>query len=117
MALHPAAVLSQAPPGRSPTAGSGRFLGAFLVLDLANVPTLLLGLRYHEPYFHDGSARNLMQVFVRHALVVPPAPPGTIATRLDATERRQLAQFLLSLDGSVPPFKSATDAFLDGIID
>lgn len=78
-----------------------------------NAPALL-GLRYHEPFFHDGSARNLPQVFAKHALG---APPGTIATRLSAAQRGQLMQFLLSLDGSVPPFDSDTDEFLDGIID
>jgi hypothetical protein len=76
-----------------------------------NVPALL-GLRYHEPYFHDGSAQNLRQVFNQHRLGT-----GTIASTLNATRRGQLTQFLLSLDGSVPPFESDTDEFLDGIID
>jgi hypothetical protein len=76
-----------------------------------NAPSLL-GLRYHEPFFHDGSARNLNQVFAKHALGA-----GTIATELTATQRAQLTQLLLSLDGSVPPFDSDTDRFLDGIID
>jgi hypothetical protein len=79
-----------------------------------NAPALL-GLRYHEPYFHDGSARNLAQVFARHTL--PGTPPETIADRLSPQQRTRLTRFLLSLDGSTPPFDSATDDFLDGIID
>jgi hypothetical protein len=79
-----------------------------------NAPALL-GLRYHEPYFHDGSARNLTQVFARHRL--PGTPPETIADRLSPQQRTRLTRFLLSLDGSTPPFDSATDDFLDGIID
>jgi hypothetical protein len=76
-----------------------------------NVPALL-GLRYHEPYFHDGSARNLTQVFARHRL-----GSGTIASTLNAVQEARLRSFVLSLDGSVPPFDSDTDEFLDGIID
>jgi cytochrome c peroxidase len=76
-----------------------------------NAPALL-GLRYHGPFFHDGSARNLTQVFARHQLGT-----GTIASTLNATQELNLRQFLLSLDGSVPPFDSDTDEFLDGIID
>jgi hypothetical protein len=76
-----------------------------------NVPALL-GLRYHEPYFHDGSAQNLAQVFARHRL-----GSGTIASTLNAVQEARLRSFVLSLDGSVPSFRSATDDFREGIID
>jgi hypothetical protein len=47
-----------------------------------NVPALI-ALRFHAPYFHDGSAGSLQNVFKRHLL-----PGGqTIRNTLAAVER------------------------------
>jgi YVTN family beta-propeller protein len=73
-----------------------------------NVPSLL-GIGHHAPYFHDGSAPALEDVFDRHAL-----PTGkTIAATLSAAESAALRDFLLSIDGTTPTFASDTDGFLD----
>ena len=56
-----------------------------------NVPSLL-GVRYHAPYFHNGSAQNLNQVFAQHRLGA-----GTIATQLSAAEKSDLVAFVNSM--------------------
>lgn len=70
-----------------------------------NVPSLL-GVRYNAPYFHDGSADTLTQVFSKHAL-----GGGTIANTLSATDRNNLTKFLNTLDGRTNPLRSAADTF------
>ena len=74
-----------------------------------NVP-LLLGIEHHAPYFHDGSAPALDDVFDRHEL---PASGKTIAATLSASEAIALRDFLLSNDGTTSTFASDTDGFLD----
>ncbi len=71
-----------------------------------NVPALL-GTGYHAPYFHDGSAPALDEVFAKHQLAT-----GTIASVLTA-ELANLKAFLLSIDGRTPVFISDGDIFKD----
>jgi YVTN family beta-propeller protein len=75
-----------------------------------NVPSLL-GIGHTAPYFHDGSAPTLDDVFARHR-----TPEGVIGDVLGATERAALRDFLLSIDGTTPTFPSDTDAFLAGLV-
>jgi hypothetical protein len=51
-----------------------------------NVPSLL-GVAYTAPYFHDGSAATLADVFARHGLGVA---PGTIGSTLSAQQETDL---------------------------
>lgn len=74
-----------------------------------NVPSLL-GIAYHAPYFHDGSAQTLEAVFTAHQLA-----GGTIASTLSAQQEADLITFLSSIDGATEPFRSATDDFRDAI--
>lgn len=74
-----------------------------------NVPSLL-GLRYNAPYFHDGSALTLAEVFAKHGL-----GGGTIAGTLTATERGNLQKFLNALDGKTATMRSAADIFRDPV--
>jgi hypothetical protein len=62
------------------------------------------------PYFHDGSAATLNDVFERHILGVPPA---TIATTLNAGQEASLIEVLNSIDGQTVPFRSLADDFRD----
>jgi hypothetical protein len=66
--------------------------------------------RAQAPYFRDGSAATLDEVFARHVL---PLSPDTIADRLDAGQTSALRDFLLSIDGTTATFPSDTDGFLD----
>ncbi len=70
-----------------------------------NVPSLL-GVAYHAPYFHDGAAQTLDEVFAQHAL-----GGGTIESEIAAGDRSNLLAFLGALDGRTPIFRSATDDF------
>lgn len=91
--------------------GAGAAIGTTALGDLGlNAPSVL-GIRYHAPYFHNGSAQNLSQVFAQHNL----PPSGTITTQLSASERSDLTAFLQSIDGSTNTLPSATDAFKDDI--
>ncbi len=74
-----------------------------------NVPSLL-GVRYHAPYLHDGSARTLADVFPRHAL-----GGGTIQNQLSPEQREALLEFLESIDGATDTFPSETDSFLTAV--
>ncbi|MEP0847033.1 MAG: beta-propeller fold lactonase family protein [Phycisphaerae bacterium] len=74
-----------------------------------NVPSLL-GVAYHAPYFHDGSAQSLENVFNRHLLGA-----DTIENTLSASDRADLLEFLKTIDGATEPMDSATDAFLEAI--
>jgi mono/diheme cytochrome c family protein len=75
-----------------------------------NVPSLL-GLRYHAPYLHNGSAANLNQVFQQHRL----AGVGKIAD-LSAAEKSDLIAFLNSITGATDTVSpSDTDQFQNDI--
>ena len=74
-----------------------------------NVPSLL-GTGYHAPYFHNGAARTLEDVFSLHAL--PPFPGGgTIESVVNETDRASLVDFLKSIDGRTQTFLSDGDIF------
>ena len=70
-----------------------------------NVPSLL-GVASHQPYFHNGSAQTLPDVFTTHQL-----GGGTISTVLSAQEQTDLLLFLNSIDGRTQPFRSEADTF------
>ena len=72
-----------------------------------NAPSLL-GVAHNAPYFHDGSAATLDDVFARHQL-----GGSTIASLLNAGEQDSLKAFLASIDGRTDHFRSATDDFRD----
>lgn len=74
-----------------------------------NVPSLL-GIKYTAPYFHNGSAQTLGEVFSGHAL-----GGGTIASEISASERADLLAFLETIDGATETFTSQTDTFLQAI--
>jgi cytochrome c peroxidase len=71
-----------------------------------NVPSLL-GVGYHAPYFHNGAAQTLPEVFRLHNL----PGDGTIQTELNRTERADLLDFLKSLDGTTERLRSEADIF------
>lgn len=75
-----------------------------------NVPSLL-GIGYHAPYFHDGSAQTLDDVFAKHKL----GAAQLINQVLNAGQLANLKAFLLSIDGGTTPVTSAGDAFRDAI--
>lgn len=67
-----------------------------------NTPSLL-GVAYHAPYFHDGSADSLDVVFDRHTL--PAVGGASIATVIGSESALQdLKAFLLSIDADTAPF-------------
>jgi cytochrome c peroxidase len=70
-----------------------------------NVPSLL-GVGSSAPYFHNGAAQTLEEVFVQHGLA-----GGTIATALDQGQQAALLAFLQSLDASTELLRSETDDF------
>ena len=71
-----------------------------------NVPSLL-GIGFHAPYFHNGAAQTLSDVFAQHGL-----GGGTIATTLGGAQA-SLLDFLTSLDGRTPIQQSDGDIFKD----
>jgi hypothetical protein len=72
-----------------------------------NVPSLL-GVGSDAPYFHNGAAQTLEEVFAQHGLL----PGGeTIEQVLSDTDRQNLLVFLRALDGRTPIFPSDTDKF------
>ncbi|MGH8582609.1 MAG: beta-propeller fold lactonase family protein [Gammaproteobacteria bacterium] len=98
-AVHPieirgaGATIGQAPLGGNP--------GGF------NVPSLL-SVSFHAPYFHNGAAQTLTDVFNLHGF-----GGGTIATTLSQADRDNLLGFLNSLDARTPFQKSDADIFRD----
>jgi len=72
-----------------------------------NVPSLL-GANINAPYFHNGSAQTLEQVFSQHRL-----GSGTIATSFSAGDQANLLAFLKTIDGRTAIFKSDADIFKD----
>jgi len=71
-----------------------------------NVPSLL-GTGFHAPYFHNGAAQTLTDVFAQHGL-----GGGTIASTLGGAQA-SLLDFLTSLDGRTPIQQSDGDIFKD----
>jgi YVTN family beta-propeller protein len=72
-----------------------------------NVPSLL-GVGSNAPYFHNGAAQSLEEVFAQHGL---PPTGETIEQLLNVTDREDLLAFLRALDGRTPIFPSDTDKF------
>lgn len=70
-----------------------------------NVPSLL-GVASDAPYFHNGSAQTLDEVFVAHGL-----GGGTIDNQLNTADKIALKDFLNALDGRTLPTKSDGDIF------
>ncbi|MGH8611048.1 MAG: hypothetical protein ACREYF_03105 [Gammaproteobacteria bacterium] len=77
-----------------------------------NVPSLL-GVGNSAPYFHNGAAQTLEDVFAQHNL----PGSGTIAGTLSPDDQTALLAFLKALDGTTAFFRSETDDFLDPNID
>jgi YVTN family beta-propeller protein len=76
-----------------------------------NVPSLL-GVNSSAPYFHNGQARTLDEVFAQHKL-----PGGaTISTAFSAGDLATLANFLKALDGSTALLRNQTDDFKDPFV-
>jgi YVTN family beta-propeller protein len=71
-----------------------------------NVPSLL-GVGSDAPYFHNGAAQTLEEVFAIHLL----PGGGTIDATLSGGDRDNLLAFLRALDGRTPIFQSDTDKF------
>ncbi|MFO1351169.1 MAG: hypothetical protein U1F68_11065 [Gammaproteobacteria bacterium] len=77
-----------------------------------NVPSLL-GVGSSAPYFHNGSAQTLGDVFAQHKL-----PGGaTIQTTFGAGDLAALEDFLKSLDGGTALFRNQTDDFRNPFVD
>ena len=103
--LEDTATFNAAGPLEIRGAGAAIGRGALGVLGF-NVPSLL-GVGYHAPYFHDGSAETLEEVFDVHKL-----GDGTIATTLtDPSDREALLQFLRAIDARTPIFGSDAETF------
>jgi YVTN family beta-propeller protein len=71
----------------------------------------LNGIGHAAPYFHDGSALTLDDVFAKHTL----PGGGTIATTLPG-DVADLKTLLNAIDGGTPTFESDTDRFLDALV-
>ncbi len=88
--------------------GAGAAIGTRSLGTLGfNVPALL-STGYHAPYFHNGAAQTLEQVFELHAL-----DGGTIQNVLSTAEQTNLLAFLRAIDGQTSLFESDTDIFKD----
>jgi cytochrome c peroxidase len=72
-----------------------------------NVPSLL-GVNYSAPYFHNGLAQTLEDVFAVHLV-----DGVTIATLLGDGDEANLLAFLRALDGRTAHFESDGDIFTD----
>lgn len=76
-----------------------------------NVPSLL-GVNSSAPYFHNGQAQTLDDVFAQHKL-----PGGaTIGTTFSAGDLAALANFVKSIDGSTALLRNQTDDFKDPFV-
>ncbi len=89
--------------GAGPNIGK-QALGA----DGFNVPSLI-SIDYHAPYFHNGAAQTLEEVFSLHQL----NGGMTIADVLSDLEEAQLLAFLRALDSRTNNFESQGDIFKD----
>jgi YVTN family beta-propeller protein len=77
-----------------------------------NVPSLL-GVNSSAPYFHNGQAQTLDEVFAQHKL-----PGGaTIQGTFGAADLAAFGDFLKSIDGSTALLRNQTDDFKDPFID
>jgi len=87
--------------------GAGANIGKAALGGLGfNVPSLL-GVGYHAPYFHNGSAQTLEQVFQVHKL-----GDGTIATTVNnPSDQSALLDFLRGIDGRTAIFSSDAEVF------
>jgi cytochrome c peroxidase len=72
-----------------------------------NTPTLL-GVAYSAPYFHNGSAQTLEEVFALHLL-----NGSSIHDTLSSTDEANLLLFVQSLDGRSSIFDSSGLTFKD----
>jgi YVTN family beta-propeller protein len=72
-----------------------------------NSPTLL-GVNYSAPYFHDGEAQSLEEVFGQHLV-----DGQTIGDLLGDADEASLLVFLRALDGRTTIFESDGDVFKD----
>jgi len=70
-----------------------------------NVPSLL-SVNYHAPYFHNGQATTLEDVFAQHLL------PGG-GTIEDLAGAAALLEFVKAIDGRTATFESDGDIFKD----
>ncbi|TWT46225.1 Alpha-agarase precursor [Phycisphaerae bacterium RAS1] len=70
-----------------------------------NVPSLI-GVGYHAPYFHNGSAPTLADVFETHLLGA-----SSITATLSEADRLALLVFLNTIDERTEPLTSDTDDF------
>ena len=78
-----------------------------------NTPSLK-GVGSTAPFFHNGSAANLEEVFFQHRL--PVAGGETISTVLTTEERASLLRFLQQLDGRTQPVDSAAERFRESLL-
>ncbi len=72
-----------------------------------NVPSLL-GVGSNAPYFHNGAAPTLQDVFAQHLL---PASGSTIENTLSQNNLTDILAFLNALDGNTSILRSDTDQF------
>src|SRR5262249_19356730 len=93
-ATNPIEIRGQGNPGGTP----------FGVLGF-NTPTML-AVNYSPPFFHNGSAETLEDVFAVHLV-----GGQTIDTLLGAADRANLLAFLKSIDGRTTLFQSQADCF------
>ncbi|MGH8601392.1 MAG: hypothetical protein ACREXR_00980 [Gammaproteobacteria bacterium] len=70
-----------------------------------NVPSLL-SVNYHAPFFHNGQAQTLEEVFAQHQL-----PGGGVIA--DLPDAAALLDFVKAIDGRTAIFKSDGDIFKD----
>ena len=70
-----------------------------------NTPTML-AVNYSPPFFHNGSAETLEDVFAVHVV-----GGQTIDALLGAADRANLLAFLKSIDGRTNIFQSQADCF------
>jgi YVTN family beta-propeller protein len=94
------------PSGAIEIRGTGGAIGQRALGTLGfNVPSLL-STSFHAPYFHNGAAQTLEQVFAQHQL----AGGGTIQGLAGASN---LLAFLRSIDGRTAKEESDGDVFKD----
>jgi len=93
-AANPIEIRGQGNPGGPPFGALG-----------FNVPTML-GVNYSPPYFHNGSAQTLEEVFTTHLVA-----GQTIQNLLADGDRTNLLAFLRSIDGRTDIFESQGDRF------
>ncbi len=92
-AANPIEIRGQAAPGQTALGTLG-----------FNVPSLL-SVNYHAPFFHNGQAQTLEEVFAQHQL-----GSGTIQ---DLAGAAALLEFVKAIDGRTAIFESQTDIFKD----